>query len=606
MPTAVEVVRDHRNHYLDRKLARSPLLHFFPGAYRIDINALFVGVQPNLPVVNPRDSGVSSPESLIHNLLGDRLDATIHNVRPAMLKRLERIQKAATDSIHSTGQHTLYVGYPCVVLPGVGGRTKLAPIFLFAVQIVTSAQKITIKRIVETAEDGTKTPSDAIFNRLLAAYIDREHGISLGADKHEIEITGAEIENKIDDIFGPWKTCVRSFEYPNTSSVPDRKYLKTLDSEGNDPYIAGYAILGLAEFTGQAMLDDLDKIIKMLDNGIESPEALTSLISAAKDNPNNEAAEPSGDYSKWLVEKSDPSQEKVVWAHKSNILTVLQGPPGTGKSQTIVNIVSDALAQKKTVLVVCQKRAAIEVVHKRLSAKGLGELAVLVDDVDKDRLREIRRIDQIDSEFGVSFSLRDRKKVSDEIQSDEAKIDKAIEALNDKKDGTRIRYGDIQARLKNLSFLEPSSQWTTRLKTGIEDYLSSGVDRKELDRFISYTKELDARAKRLRYGENLWSESSETLANDPQKRADTISHAKTANKLSKEFFDGAINLQHDLSTQWIAGHPWLQSSDSPFQASALLPSQEARQHFSEFQNWLGAIREISAFNLEKFPPLIQK
>ena len=82
-----------------------------------------------------------------------------------------------------------------------------------------------------------------------------------------------------------------------------------------------------------------------------------------------------------------------------NYLTLLQDPPGTGKSQTIVNIVADALANNKTVLVVCQKRAAIEVVLKRLAAKGLGDVAVLVDDIDKDRLPVIRRIDQIEENF---------------------------------------------------------------------------------------------------------------------------------------------------------------------------------------------------------------
>ena len=52
MPTNIEsiqVVKNHRQHYLDRKLARSPLLHFFQGAYRIDVNQLFHGINQNLP-----------------------------------------------------------------------------------------------------------------------------------------------------------------------------------------------------------------------------------------------------------------------------------------------------------------------------------------------------------------------------------------------------------------------------------------------------------------------------------------------------------------------------------------------------------------------------
>ena len=45
---------------------------------------------------------------------------------------------------------------------------------------------------------------------------------------------------------------------------------------------------------------------------------------------------------------------------------VIYGPPGTGKSQTIVNIISDALARKKRVLIVSQKKAALDVDYNRL------------------------------------------------------------------------------------------------------------------------------------------------------------------------------------------------------------------------------------------------
>ena len=63
MPTIQEVVSDHRQHYLDRKLARSPLLHFSPGPHRIDLHDLFRGVQPNLPAVDRNSNGVSEPQA---------------------------------------------------------------------------------------------------------------------------------------------------------------------------------------------------------------------------------------------------------------------------------------------------------------------------------------------------------------------------------------------------------------------------------------------------------------------------------------------------------------------------------------------------------------
>ena len=67
------------------------------------------------------------------------------------------------------------------------------------------------------------------------------------------------------------------------------------------------------------------------------------------------------------VVDADSSQQDAILYSKKNFSFVLQGPPGTGKSQTITNIISEALADGKKVLFVSEKMAALEVVYKRLS-----------------------------------------------------------------------------------------------------------------------------------------------------------------------------------------------------------------------------------------------
>jgi hypothetical protein len=52
---------------------------------------------------------------------------------------------------------------------------------------------------------------------------------------------------------------------------------------------------------------------------------------------------------------------------------VIQGPPGTGKSQTITNLIAEAVGHGKTVLFVAEKMAALEVVKRRLDGVGLGD-----------------------------------------------------------------------------------------------------------------------------------------------------------------------------------------------------------------------------------------
>ncbi|HEX4344258.1 MAG TPA: DUF4011 domain-containing protein, partial [Solirubrobacteraceae bacterium] len=55
---------------------------------------------------------------------------------------------------------------------------------------------------------------------------------------------------------------------------------------------------------------------------------------------------------------------------------VIEGPPGTGKSQTITNLIANALAADKTILFVAEKQAALDVVRRRLDDVGLGELCL--------------------------------------------------------------------------------------------------------------------------------------------------------------------------------------------------------------------------------------
>lgn len=69
--------------------------------------------------------------------------------------------------------------------------------------------------------------------------------------------------------------------------------------------------------------------------------------------------------------ESDSSQLRAVARAAAGESFVLIGPPGTGKSQTIANIIASTLAQGKTVLFVAEKRAALEVVQRRLKEVGL-------------------------------------------------------------------------------------------------------------------------------------------------------------------------------------------------------------------------------------------
>lgn len=73
------------------------------------------------------------------------------------------------------------------------------------------------------------------------------------------------------------------------------------------------------------------------------------------------------------VVDADSSQTLALLDVKRGHPLVIQGPPGTGKSQTITNVIAEAIGQGRSVLFVSEKMAALEVVKRRLDQVHLGE-----------------------------------------------------------------------------------------------------------------------------------------------------------------------------------------------------------------------------------------
>jgi hypothetical protein len=68
---------------------------------------------------------------------------------------------------------------------------------------------------------------------------------------------------------------------------------------------------------------------------------------------------------------ADASQLYAIESAADGNSFVLHGPPGTGKSQTITALIANVLSRGKTILFVAEKKAALEVVQKRLESIGL-------------------------------------------------------------------------------------------------------------------------------------------------------------------------------------------------------------------------------------------
>ena len=138
-------------------------------------------------------------------------------------------------------------------------------------------------------------------------------------------------------------------------------------SVSSDKYI------GLFAFSKIDMYRDL----MSNENAVLSNKIIQSIFNG--ENPNSDQSLKTKEKAKigplHNVVDADSSQIKAIKASKNSSF-VLEGPPGTGKSQTITNIIAEALCDGRSVLFVSEKKAALDVVYKKLQQVGLSDFCL--------------------------------------------------------------------------------------------------------------------------------------------------------------------------------------------------------------------------------------
>ncbi|TPQ52869.1 histidine kinase, partial [Prosthecomicrobium hirschii] len=209
------------------------------------------------------------------------------------------------------------------------------------------------------------------------------------------------------------------------------------------------AVLFHAAYGGQAIAEDLRKLKGRPPAGT----ALETALRLSAEHPPAEAPKLPPEAERYFMVDTDPSQELAVLEARSSPGLLIEGPPGTGKSQTIVNMVADAIARGKSLLIVCQKQSALEVVRKRLEAEGLDRRIVMLTDVNRDREGIVRQVrEQIEKLLaqpagGVPEWRRNRERTAVRIETLEGELDRFNIALHRRDDVTGLSYRAVLSEL---------------------------------------------------------------------------------------------------------------------------------------------------------------
>ncbi len=142
--------------------------------------------------------------------------------------------------------------------------------------------------------------------------------------------------------------------------------------------IRRYLVLSLLDFGKFLMFRDLDPKNWPEDSSIAAHILVRELFEGTRETETGHAEEFAIDDPALqqelppLIRDADSSQHSALIDALRGKNIVIQGPPGTGKSQTITNLIAEAMARGRTVLFVADKLAALQVVRDRMDECGLG------------------------------------------------------------------------------------------------------------------------------------------------------------------------------------------------------------------------------------------
>ena len=421
-------------------IQRGPLLALSvrPGGKRIDLAELASNALPAEAIINHLVARQTRARSL---------DPAHLEANPALNQRMRRLRQEAEAYQRETGIMALYLGYPLLVRRGITGSSgaagspKLLPLLLWPVRVGVTAHGT----LPQLAYDKERANSDGIrLNPALENVLPLRQFLALKEALEEVQqrstLTGSEVMDVMRTIF------------PTKAGVLQRcPQNPTLPSDSNEQLLPS-GVLFLCNFSAQTLAHELEQLERR--PSVDGPmAALLRLASTVTHQPPALTQLPE-EHERFLVTPADPSQKRAVWASRNTPGVLIQGPPGTGKSQTIVNIVADALGRRERVLVVCQKQAALEVVKNRLEAAGVGGRLCLITDPSSDRrnlLLKLREdLDHWDANFRREGLTRERLAIAGEISRLERELDALHLALAKPNTRNGLEYRQVIDELLRL------------------------------------------------------------------------------------------------------------------------------------------------------------
>lgn len=328
-------------------------------------------------------------------------------LEPAELEvRLKGLYRSARMSMEENGANTLFLalGFLRWYESDVSEKARYAPLVLVPVDIVRSVRSRGY--IIRSRQEEIR------MNVTLLAFLQQDYGIVIGGlDPLPEDEQGVDLRL----VFHTVRQAVMAQRRWNVEEA---------------------AYLGLFSFGQFVMWNDLRSRMEE----IAQNKVVSSLIEGRMNwdvgewriTPENLDAELSpADMA--VPMSADSSQMAAIAAAAAGQSFVLHGPPGTGKSQTITNMIANALYQGKSVLFVAEKMAALNVVQKRLEGIGLAPFCLELHSNKTNKGTVLSRLEKT-LEVGRIKAPEEYLRTAERIHGLRTELNAVIEALHQRRE----------------------------------------------------------------------------------------------------------------------------------------------------------------------------
>ena len=346
----------------------------------------------------------------------EALDGKVHTFLDddATSARIDTLRETARRSIDENGANSLYLTVGTLKwIDSDHKRKHFAPIILIPCEIIRQSGSI------------AATGEEPVVNLTLLEMLRENYGIS---------IPGLEDLPQKDG-----HTDVRRVLNTIRKAVMEQKGWDVDPMVFLGNFTFSKFIIWNDIHTGQKVFDE-NPLVASFKNG-----ELDKRIEALPDDIDNiDAACPPQKI--LLPIGADSSQMKAIRDAIDGRSFVMQGPPGTGKSQTITNIIANALYHGKRVLFVSEKKAALEVVQNRLESIGLGPFCL---ELHSNKARKSLVLDKIERTLELETSDGQSTFASDAqaVEQMRSTLDSHVSALHKKSRSAMTLYDALSRYL---------------------------------------------------------------------------------------------------------------------------------------------------------------